>query len=327
MTTVINNIKDFLSSPKNGIYIIIGPSQSRKTTIALSHLEQYSYLDVPYETFNNNIDLKNTIGTFINLKRITHNGNTINTSNIIFIDDVDILISQNRQASNIIIGFSKTCKILATCTNSGERKLTELKKQCKPENIMRLDLDKELKEGDMNIYQIVKTIFDNDHKPINDVEIAISSDSTLVGFIMYDNYKTYFEKYKQIPLDIHNKISRVFLESTLIEDYGFLTNDHYIVDVANIIRCCYIRNIQKQMVYNDKKKKTDGHPIVYTQIMARSVQYCNINKKHAHMDNMNTSNIMLYSMISHQYKLKPDLKTDLGSLCQSYIFNICKKIK
>jgi hypothetical protein len=320
-------IESFLKTESNGAIILLGPSMGGKTQICTNALKNTHFLNVQYEIFENHNDLVKTVTNFIDLKSISNDGSLQSRSNIILFDDIDILISQNRYAISFIISCLKKCKLLITCINSEEKKLTELKKHCK--NILRIVHKKHVsseheKYFNMNIYQVVENVLDNYKCGLSDIEIAISSDPTLVGFMMYDNYKAYFTKvYKNIPLSIHETISKAYTYSTNIEDYGFHLCDNNLIDISNIIRCFTIRIIQQNLTEKKTKSKS-GETIIYTQINARSAQHCNVKKKQSRIDEMTPANIAMYAMICHTNKTKMDLKTDIGSVCQSYIYNICK---
>jgi hypothetical protein len=172
----------------------------------------------------------------------------------------------------------------------------------------------------MNIYNIIDKIFENSSLDLYDVELALSNDPTLIGFMMYDNYKTYFcNNYKQISLSIQSNISKIYMDTTLLEDFGYLSNDHALISIANLTRCHTIRSYQQTLV---PKKITKNESINYTQITARSAQHCCINKKKARTVALNDNNIEIMAQILYKKGQKPNLKSDIGSVCQAIIFNV-----
>jgi hypothetical protein len=270
-----------------------------------------------------------------------------------------------------LIGACKA-KIVMTCTTGEERKATEVKKKSSVirldlpsstdlksimmgdavaiayskdlgNNVRSIQLamqgshsavEKDLRAYfDQNIYQIVETIFDRyAESNVNDLEVALSSDPSLISYMMYDNYKGYIDahtpdKALPHPLDFYHMplIANVFVTTSLLEDYAFANNDWNLVEVANISRTLCIRNMQKQLAETQQPLPLPFN-IQYTQITSRSAQHYNIAKKMASLTEIAPNNIPFFTSIKSAYIAKgAPSKTNLGAVCNAFAFNILKK--
>ena len=368
-------IESFLQSDECGGLLLLGSSQSGKSTTCRRALESFPHLYVNFETIESHNELVKMMNNYIDLRTISTRGDldaNVKLQRIIYIDDVDILLTQDRYANSFLQTLFDKCKLIMSCTFCEERRVADMKKKCKHVlripyanatnatnvsstttkctdviNKMQIRSFEDEKYFNMNIYQIVEKIFDNSDCGIKDMEIAISPDPTLIGFMMYDNYKKIFaQSYLNVPLKVQEIIGNAYMQSTTIEDYGYYTNDSFLISIANMIRCFTIRSVQKTMIraldHNNEvvglqsniiiskpvkpiMQSKPKHEIIYTQISSRSAQHCSVNKKMMKLNELTYSNVAFLSCIEFEAKRKMNVKTELGSICQSYIFNICKQ--
>ena len=332
----------YSSDCKNKTILIIGPSHSGKTKLCRDFLKgkedkkQMVLLTVLYEDLESHSDFVELVNNFLTTPRI---GDSTIKDKVVFFDDVDILLSQDRYANTFIQSIISTPSLclLLTCSVSEERRVTEIKKKC--ELMIRLEKNQTLndKHGfkddlfnpyfDMNIYQLVDTVFANPNGDLQDLELGIYSDPTLINFIMYDNYINVFnDLYCEVTHEVTQKINRSFALTSLLEDHAYLTNDHSLVELLSLVRCHTIRCCQRGLEpkAKDEVSKPKQHQIVYTQIASRSAQHHSVTKKHMTID-LTPTNISLIAEMKHGKKEKVSPKTTLGAVCQAYIYNICKK--
>jgi hypothetical protein len=182
---------------------------------------------------------------------------------------------------------------------------------------------------DKNIYDIIDQIFINRDKDIEDMDIVLSKDPSLISFILYDNYKMFFDSKYNCPGHMSNIVSPItgyFKDCIILEDFAFNNSIHHLLDLSNLVRCYSIRHFQKQLEPKDAKKKKDVS-IQYTQINSRAAQHFNVKKKQNMLFNMNQGNIEMFATVNYIKGKKPDLKTGVGAVASAFIFNICKSEK
>lgn len=337
-------LQEFLGSSLAGGIIVLGPCGGGKTTFCSLVFDEFKdtrFLKLKLEHVETHKQLVDHVHNFLTSDDVGILGSPINR--VIFIDDIDILFTQDRYANTFLQSLIKDYKLVCTCSTGEERRSTELKKKCK---IIRLDPppledvvqlfgedkrtiaklnecnighmlrgnNNDLKYFDKNIYQLVENIFSS-NDGIYNLEQAISSDPTLISFMMYDNYKKFFT-----PLPCANlRITKLYADTSVLEDFAFCTSDWNLIEVLNLVRC---QNIRIEM--DLAKKHNKKHEISYTQITSRSAQHYSINKKIALLSMLNYENIALLSEMMYAKKIKPDLKTNIGMVCNAYIFNFCK---
>jgi len=349
--------------------LIIGSSKSGKTKMCEQILDNMrvdtssnnglSILRPMYETLESHMDLVELCSNFlmtsvgfsdivgINTKTITgsRERETVDIKKkVIVFDDVDILLSQDRYANTYIQSLLKNVIVILTCSVCEERRVTEIKKKCQvirldrpPKSRCPLNLDPEINPYfDMNIYQLVDTVFDQYQGEIHDLELAIFSDPTLINFIMYDNFKHVFSSRSNLPhprdAKFCERISRMYTLTSQLEDNAYLMNDTNMVDMLSLVRCYTIRCCQKELseVMAPISKSTStsasasASTIAYTQIASRSAQHHNVSKKHMTIE-LTPLNVAILSELKHHKKETVSMKTTLGAVCQAYIYNVCKK--
>ena len=327
---------EFLKNKDNMFAIIVGANGVGKTTFVKLGLDQYgySYIRPDFDTFTNHKEFTNYISNFVNTRCISFNTSLDkNEKKLIFIDDINILIMQNRYGLSYIEELFtklKTIKVIVTVNIEDEKKLTDLKKNahtfiklqnpplnecvnfilnaletngyevdeemlidliktynCNIRSIFKnLESDESLSQEhevyqDKNIFDIVSMLFKRCDKNINDVQLGISSDPTLISLIMYDNYKDYYYnnyKFNKKNMDYNfNFINRVFIDCSIIESNAYKNNDVLLIDWANLIKCSSIR-----FFFNTCMKKANNKPnmLKYTTILSRLTQYFSNVKKY-----------------------------------------------
>lgn len=343
MKSFMENVeeKDFM--------LIISPSGSGKTTFCKMHFDlykdKYRVCSPSTDTIDNHKGLVDKVNNFLQSKDVSNVNAPQNR--IIFFDDIDILFSLDRYANSFLQSLISRTKIIATCSSGEERKATELKKKCKlvvrlenpsidlikkrfgdkiPINsecnvghILRSNIS-DLKYFDKNIYQIVDSILKcNDG--LRKLEKAISSDPSLISFMMYDNYQKIIKMPKN--WEAPQRISKVFCDTCILEDFSFKNNEWYLIEILNLIRC---QTIRLELEKIKKQAPFLNHEIQYTQITSRAAQHYSMNKKMLSLNKFNYDNIALFSEVSFLKKSKLNLKDSFGSICNAYIFNFCKNM-
>ena len=324
-----------LTVPLSSSMVVIGPAGSGKTQKCLEAIKGHDCLILEYEQLDSHAELVKRLANFISTpKRINileaFNGSA-QKNRIIFLDDIYIILSQDRFANGYIQDLIKKSpsfiKFLITCTASEERKVTDLKKKS---TVLRLEKqntanapsnDPNCTYFDKNIYQVVEHLFQTCEKDIKDTELGIGTDPTLVSFMMYDNFKAYLSSNYNISCKenraILPKIHAAFVSSAIIEDVVFGSSDGAISEVPSLVRCHTIRLVQRDLV---AKKQRVSVPIAYTQITSRSAQHFNVLKKHAAISELTPANVAMLAQLPRCKK--PDMKSDLGLVCQAFVYNI-----
>ena len=335
----MKEIDDFIKDPitTSNTLVVIGASASGKTHACSSALNgEIDFLKLEYEEIESHADLVKRITNYITTPKrlsILDAFKNIQATGLrtIFLDDVDILFSLDRFANGFIQESMKKyphIKFLITCSTSEERKVTDIKKKAivirlsKPCPINHPDAAHRL-YFDMNIYQVVESMFGERAPSIIDTELAISLDPTLVSLIMYDNYKEFLACYKP-SINSIEKIHQACAHAAKLEDVTFGSGDPNIAELPALLRCHTIRLIKNQ-VQNQTKQSIIHQPSVsYTQITSRSAQHFNVLKKHAASTELTPRNVALLAQVP---KRKFNLKTNIGMTCQAFKFNMMDPLK
>ena len=127
--------------------------------------------------------------------------------------------------------------------------------------------------ADSTLLDIVNTIFNKEHIKLDDLYTAISSDPIVISLTMFDNYKLYYKKQLKEHLNIINKF---FVDSTILETYGYNNNEYPLLQMSNLIKCGSIRGLYNISLRKSKTKQTS---IKYTTIISRLLQYYSNQKK------------------------------------------------
>lgn len=140
--SLIQKVKSIIVQPSFKL-LLIGPSGGGKTTLSnliIQSLEdKYDVLSIYSEVYEDMKGLKSLIHNFMYNKTIESYFSK--KKKLILLDDIDILISNERNANSFILSFMDDAanmdkmSVLITCTNSEEKRLTELKKKIGYERI------------------------------------------------------------------------------------------------------------------------------------------------------------------------------------------------
>lgn len=136
----------FLSSDANRVVVIVGGSGYGKTTFCESIFrdpqfsKRFSFIRPIYEHLPTHKEFIHFVETSINTFSIL---NFSQRNKLLFLDDVDILFSMDRQACKYVLDLVKNLKntphlrIVITCSMSEEKRLSDIKKKGVP--IIRLE--------------------------------------------------------------------------------------------------------------------------------------------------------------------------------------------
>jgi len=124
--------------------LLIGPSGGGKSTLCDLLIDTsrdiYDVLKINGDEYDDLKKLKSLINNFVANKTIE--SYFTQKKKLVFIDDLDILLSSERNAGSFITAFvedaikSGTMSFILTCSNSEEKRLTELKKKISYQRLM-----------------------------------------------------------------------------------------------------------------------------------------------------------------------------------------------
>lgn len=384
-------MREFMRSKDDHCRIIIAPSGSGKTAFCDLLFKEFDVTVTRpcYNEYGSHKDLVQFLETSIKTSTIMDMFNR--KPKVLFLDDVDVLLSQDRYSNSYLTTLAQkiqskelNAKLVITCVSAEEKKLTDLKKkvdhiklhcppigdclihvinvmdsegyevdqaslmeliktmQCNIRNILTnlftcIDMDDEADNrsyGDKNIFEVIEKVFQNSAKGFGDLDIALSSDPTLISYMMYDNFREYANcHYNFTQEEYSSKVQQVlrhFMDSSIIEADAFINNEWENMETANLIKCGSIRAMQNSM----QKRSTAKKPfrVAYTTIMTRSSQhYANMKKviRYANRNDMDHSNMALLSELafenSKDKRWKTISKDEDGMIITSYMNNICDK--
>ncbi len=141
-----NDFYSFLSSDSNRVVVIIGGSGYGKTTFCETifrdpqFTKRFSFIRPIYEHLPTHKEFIHFVETSINTFSIL---NFNQRNKLLFLDDVDILFSMDRQACKYVLDLVKNLKniphlrIVITCSINEEKRLSDIKK--KGVGIIRLE--------------------------------------------------------------------------------------------------------------------------------------------------------------------------------------------
>lgn len=128
-------LQKFLESTQ--LYLlVIGPSGSGKTTVCQHAFQQwgphFQVMRPVYEEFQNHKDLVDHLEKFVKVRNMLEIFE--NKPKLLFLDDIDTLISQDRFANQYIQSLidmlkGRGIKLLMTCTSGHEKKVADIKKK------------------------------------------------------------------------------------------------------------------------------------------------------------------------------------------------------
>lgn len=133
--SAISRFLECKDASKNGL-IVLGPTGCGKTTLIelICNDMKYCVHKPCYETFTCHKDVEQYIESFLNTKSILDilNG----TRRVLFLDDVEVLLSQDRYANTYLQSMfanmtkvGSPCKVIMACSTGEEKRLTDLKKK------------------------------------------------------------------------------------------------------------------------------------------------------------------------------------------------------
>jgi SpoVK/Ycf46/Vps4 family AAA+-type ATPase len=372
--------------------ILIGPSGCGKSKFCelLFKEANYNVIRPAYDTFLSHKDFVQFIE--ISAKTTTILDIVQKKKKILFLDDVDVLLSQDRYAATYLTSLIQkiqskqyNIKLVITCVAAEEKKLTDIKKkvdhlklhvptlgdcllyimgildaegyEVEEESLVELiktmqfnirnilvniftcsDMENEANQRayyDMNIFEVVGQVFNNSKKGFDDLDIALSSDPTLISYMMYDNFKEYIRSCYTFTDDHYTtcimNVMKFYMDSSIIEAEAYVTNEWENIETANLIKCGSIRAFQNSIAKKPLGSK-QPYKICYTTIMTRSSQhYCNMKKveRFAARNEIDFHNMALLSEIAFENckekTWKNISKDDDGTIITSYMSNVCTK--
>ena len=117
-------LEKFFKCEKTFSFVYIGQSKTGKTTNVVDFLtsRNYRYLRPEYEIIQNHRHLIEIVDLFMTTKSANLN------QKVLFFDDVEIIISQDRSANTFIQKLidSKKCKIICVCGGGEEKRVSDM---------------------------------------------------------------------------------------------------------------------------------------------------------------------------------------------------------
>ena len=211
----INDFKNYMTSEQqtdNKIILCIGPSGIGKTTLLKIIFEELKF------TYNELIDFGDYvefIDNYLNYKSINSYFTQINK--LLFIDDLEIYINNDRNINNYLINLNNINKIPIICivNKQYERKISDIKKKSK---VFYLNKP--------SIIQTTQLIIDNFTK--RDIEITKEKLDNITKLI-----KIYKNNVKLVLLNLDNIIMNKEINENCYFDVKF--NDSGLFDIVNDI--------------------------------------------------------------------------------------------
>ena len=211
----INDFKNYMTSEQqtdNKIILCIGPSGIGKTTLLKIIFEELKF------TYNELIDFGDYvefIDNYLNYKSINSYFTQINK--LLFIDDLEIYINNDRNINNYLINLNNINKIPIICivNKQYERKISDIKKKSKVFYLNKT-----------SIIQTTQLIIDNFTK--RDIEITKEKLDNITKLI-----KIYKNNVKLVLLNLDNIIMNKEINENCYFDVKF--NDSGLFDIVNDI--------------------------------------------------------------------------------------------
>lgn len=260
---------DFLENDRK-LLLIVGPSGSGKTSLVKDALNNKNYLCPSYNDYKL---FQEYIENYIYTNEFFIQTDNSQINKIIFLDDVENLISQNKQAKQFITSIlSQPIKIIMTCSTVEEKRVEhDYKQDYAVIRLERKNIDKSNLYKDRDIFEITLNVLNNYKYTLIDLDQALSYDPILISSMMFDNAIHY------IPLAHMSNIFKTFCEMSEIEKFIFNNSESSTLNQYTFIQCCIIRLIQREVKSKILKNK---HKIQFTQIPCRASQrYCALKKR------------------------------------------------
>lgn len=305
-------LHSFFNTPLNSL-LIIGPSGCGKTTICTLALNQWGQniqiLRPDYSDYPTHKDFQDVVQRFIQTRNLSEIFEK--KTKLLFLDDVEILLGQDRYASSFISTLlaKQNIKLLITCTSTEEKRLSDIRKCVKCvehlvnpslntlvnyfealhlnndcngiyRNIRSCLLNSQVSSNqDDSLYYLTydKNICDtvetifSNRVNVKDLELCISSDPYLISYILYENFTKFVGKTSCICTDVL-AVVRGFAIASIFETYCYGKLEPTISDIGNLYRCGIIK-------LHTREKQTTNSSIVYTTITSRASNYYNTMKR------------------------------------------------
>lgn len=211
-------LRKFLESSSQHFLLLIGPSGGGKTSLSHLAIQEWGgnmqVLRPTYEDFTNHKEFREYLGKFINMRNMLEIFER--KSKLLFLDDVDTLLTQDRYANAFIIDLinhpKPGLKVLMTCCSGDEKKVSEIRKRVLTERISNPNATM--------ITSFLKERFSNDLIGINSERLD------MYVRLMHNNVRNCMLNIKMIRgdvCDLHN------------EDIHRLTFDKNICDTVEAI--------------------------------------------------------------------------------------------
>lgn len=161
---------------------------------------------------------------------------------------------------------------------------------------------------DKNIYDVVLKIMQRYGEDLNDLNVAMSSDPTIISYMLYDNYKAF------CPGANHTAVTEKYVCSSIFEEYAYRTNDWTLIDISNLMRCGSVRHEMRK----HRPIVPDNTPVQYTQITTRAAQHFNNMKIiHKYLEEHNINYRQFQERAESTHLLSTSTSTSTGKCTSS----------
>lgn len=338
-----DKLLNFMHNEKERCIIILSSSGIGKTSLCNEVLRQFDVKVIRpfFENYSSHKEFVSFLENSLKTKDIL-----TNKERILFLDDIDVLLSNDRYAMSYIQTIIQrintdhlSVKLIMTCTSKEERKLCDLKRkmsiikllpptfeECRQliksyikKNKIQFNCDNSINSyilsanynprtiinnlffyktnpshdalyNSQNLFEICQHILDNPEMSFNQLHMLLSTDPTLISYIIYDNFKNFVHRYYDINDDYVNCLKYVmnsYVHSSILESFAYNSNSWSNIEGANLIKCGSIKILQntmkKKRIKKGKKIKEQQNEeplkLNYTTITTRSSQHYSNKKK------------------------------------------------
>lgn len=191
----------------------------------------------------------------------------------------------------------------------------------------------------LNVLDMCLNVLQKPEQGIQDLITPLSTDPTLVSFILYDNLSKFIKKTYIYDCQLYRNglryVTNIFAEMSVVEANSYNTCDWTNIETINLIKCGSIRVFQNSLVKRDVHcDEEEKCQITYTTIPTRSAQHICNKRKLQHFSAVHDisveNTLFLCEVVFERHKMKSQSHKvskvpDELSMYNSYVNNITSK--
>lgn len=180
------------------------------------------------------------------------------------------------------------------------------------------NLNEAIEYFDTTVYDTVRILLSKTNFKCKDIEYILSSDPSIISFMMYDNYIPYLQHcQKHDNTDLHQIID-TYIQTSILEDHAYKHVEWQMLETIATLRCLAVHNSVSKHI---KSIKQEQYNPTYTQIPTKCAQQYLNNKKVSNLlDSHKLSFHSFLNICDILYKSKKTKTKDLGE--ESAVFNL-----